>query len=48
MINVFGSPFKASSYDVDGISSKGLADIFKLSVENILFGYWGLQVLLIT
>jgi hypothetical protein len=36
---VFGSPVKASTYDVDGISSKNLADVFKLSVENILVRY---------
>jgi hypothetical protein len=42
--NVFGSLFKASTYDVDGISSKVLADIFKLSVQNILLGYWALSV----
>jgi hypothetical protein len=32
------------SYDVDGIMPKVLVDILKLSVQNILLGYWALNV----
>jgi hypothetical protein len=42
--DVFGSIFKASTYDGDGIMSKVLVDILKLKVQNILLGYWALNV----
>jgi hypothetical protein len=42
--NVLGSIFKKFTYDVHGISSKVLVDILKLSVQNILLGYWASNV----